>query len=380
MTTFAVPRVIHHGEGSLKNLTGLEGKKAMVVTDEGVMRELGFVDEVVTYLEDGGLEVEVFEGVEPDPSVKTVLAGKQKMLDFEPDWVVALGGGSPMDAAKIMWAFYEHPELEFEDIIEVNSIPKLRNKARFIAIPSTSGTASEITAFSVITDREKKIKYPLVSAEIIPDIAIVDPKVPSTMPKHITANTGMDVLTHAIEAYVSTGATPYTDALALKAIELVFEYLDEAYENGDDLEAREKMHDASTIAGMAFSNSSLGIVHSLAHKIGGELHYTHGLSNAILLPYVIEFNYKAAEDKFKKIEETLGIDNLAAAVRELNQNVGIPAKFKDLEGFDITDEKFEDALTRMPNNAHQDPCTLTNPNEPTVENMKEIYKKGYYGE
>ncbi|SDC47089.1 MULTISPECIES: iron-containing alcohol dehydrogenase [unclassified Candidatus Frackibacter] len=380
MTTFAIPRTVHHGKNSLKELENLEGNKAIIVTDEGTMSKLGFVDKVRKHLKNAGLEVKVFEGVEPDPSVKTVKEGKDIMLDFGPDWIIALGGGSPMDGAKVMWSFYEHPDLKFEDIIEVNSMPKLRNKARFVAIPSTSGTASEITAFAVITDREKKIKYPLVSGEIIPDIAIVDPEIPSTMPKHITANTGMDVLTHAVEAYISTAATDYTDALALKAIDSVFEYLPTAYENGDDLAAREKMHDASTMAGMAFSNASLGIVHSLAHKIGGELHFTHGLSNAILLPYVIEFNYEAAEDKLQKIQDTLGIGCLAEEVHKLNNKVGIPDNFQAIaDKFDVTDEMFEDALSRMPENSHKDPCTLTNPNEPTVEDMKVLYEKAYYG-
>ncbi|SJZ59425.1 iron-containing alcohol dehydrogenase [Selenihalanaerobacter shriftii] len=380
MSTFMLPRIIHHGKDSLQELEEIEGQRAIIVTDEGAMRKFGFIDKIVAHLENAGLEVKVFEGVEPDPSVKTILEGKEIMLDFKPDWIVALGGGSPMDAAKGMWCFYEYPDLEFEDIIEVNSIPKLRNKAKFIAIPSTSGTASEVTAFSVITDTEKKIKYPLVSGELVADIAIVDPEIPSTMPKHITANTGMDVLTHAIEAFVSTGATSYTDALALKAIELVFEYLPKVYKNGDDLEAREMMHDASTIAGMAFSNASLGIVHSLAHKIGGELHFTHGLANAILLPYVIEFNYEAANNKFRIIEESLKVDNLADAVRKLNSKVNIPITFKKISNkFDVTEEMFEDALKRMPKNSHQDPCTLTNPNEPTIEDMKSLYKEAYYG-
>jgi len=342
------------------------------------MRRFGFLDKAQELLSKADIESIIIDGVEPNPSVKTVIKGKEKMLDFEPDWIIAIGGGSALDAAKIMWAFYEHPELDFEDIIEVGSIPELRNKAKFIAIPSTSGTASEITAFSVITDTEKKIKYPIVSPEIIPDVAIVDPQIPATMPSHITANTGMDVMAHAVESLVSTNASDYTDPYAVRAIDLVFKYLPKAVQSGDDMEAREKMHNASTMAGMAFSNSSLGIIHSLAHKIGGELHITHGLANAILLPYVIEYNYEAAKDKFTYIEDFLGIDSLADAISDLNEEVGIPSSFKDIDWLDYDDQDFEEILDRMSKNALEDPCSLTNPEEPTVEDLKEIYKKAYY--
>ncbi|OCL26962.1 butanol dehydrogenase [Orenia metallireducens] len=379
MSTFLLPRNIEFGENALEILKGLEGERAVLVTGGSSMKRFGFLDQAVDYLQEAGIESKIIDGVEPNPSVKTVIKGKEEMLDFKPDWIIAIGGGSALDAAKIMWAFYEHPELEFEDIIKVASMPKLRNKAKFIAIPSTSGTASEITAFSVITDTENKIKYPIVSPEIVPDIAIVDPKIPATMPPHITANTGMDVLAHAVEAFVSTAASDYSDALALKAIEMVFEYLPKAVSNGDDMVAREKMHNASTMAGMAFSNASLGIVHSLAHKIGGELHVTHGLANAILLPYVIEFNYEAAKEKFEVVEKTLGVDSLADAVRNLNKTLDIVPSFKAIDWLDYTEEDFENIVDRMSKNAHQDPCTLTNPQEPTVEDMKKIYVDSFYG-
>ncbi|GAB6099024.1 iron-containing alcohol dehydrogenase [Halanaerocella petrolearia] len=380
MNSFMIPRDVEFGEKTLGYLSELDGERAVLVTGGSSMKRFGFLDEAKDYLAEAGIESRVVDGVEPNPSVETVLRGKRAMLDFEPDWVIAIGGGSALDAAKIMWAFYEHPELEFEDIIEVGSLPELRNKAKFVAIPSTSGTASEITAFSVITDTEKSIKYPIVSPEIIPDVAIVDPEIPATMPDHITANTGMDVLAHAVEAFVSTGASDYTDSLALKAINLVFDYLPKAYENGDDMEAREKMHNASTIAGMAFSNSSLGIVHSLAHKIGGELHITHGLANAILMPYVIEFNYESAKEKFARAEAALGVDNLADAVRELNEELNIPSSFSEIDWMEFTEEDFEEVLDRMSANAKDDPCTLTNPAEPTVEDMKKIYQQAFYGE
>jgi len=378
MKSFMIPHEIQFSEDSLDYLSTLKGDKAVLVTGGSSMRRFGFLDKAQELLSKADIESIIIDGVEPNPSVKTVIKGKEKMLDFEPDWIIAIGGGSALDAAKIMWAFYEHPELDFEDIIEVGSIPELRNKAKFIAIPSTSGTASEITAFSVITDTEKKIKYPIVSPEIIPDVAIVDPQIPATMPSHITANTGMDVMAHAVESLVSTNASDYTDPYAVRAIDLVFKYLPKAVQSGDDMEAREKMHNASTMAGMAFSNSSLGIIHSLAHKIGGELHITHGLANAILLPYVIEYNYEAAKDKFTYIEDFLGIDSLADAISDLNEEVGIPSSFKDIDWLDYDDQDFEEILDRMSKNALEDPCSLTNPEEPTVEDLKEIYKKAYY--
>lgn len=380
MKSFLIPPDIEFEADSLDYLKNLTGERAVLVTGGSSMKRFGFLDKAADYLKEAGIESIVVDGVEPNPSVKTVERGKEAMLDFEPDWVIAIGGGSALDAAKIMWAFYEYPELKFDDIIEVGSIPELRKKAKFIAIPSTSGTASEITAFSVITDTERKIKYPIVSPEIIPDVAIVDPQIPATMPPHITANTGMDVMAHAVESFVSTNASDYTDPLALRAIDLVFKYLPAAVDDGNNLKAREKMHNASTMAGMAFSNASLGIIHSLAHKIGGELHITHGLANAVLLPYVIEFNYEAAKDKFEYVENFLGIDSLADAIRELNEKVGIVPVFKDIDWLDFTAEDFEAILDRMSQNALEDPCTLTNPEKPTVEDMKEIYKKSFYGE
>jgi len=380
MKTFMIPPEIQFSKDSLDYLSSLQGEKAALVTGGSSMKRFGFLDQAKNLLSEAGIESIIIDGVEPNPSVETVNKGKEKMLEFKPDWVIAIGGGSALDAAKIMWAFYEHPDLEFEDIVEVGSIPELRNKAKFIAIPSTSGTASEITAFSVITDTEKKIKYPIVSPEIIPDVAIVDPQIPATMPSHITANTGMDVMAHAVEALVSTNASDYTDPYAVRAIDLVFKYLPKAVENGDDMEAREKMHNASTMAGMAFSNSSLGIIHSLAHKIGGELHVTHGLANAILLPYVIEYNYEAAKEKFEFIEEYLGIDSIVKAIQEINKEIGIPSSFREIDWLECTDQEFEEILDRMGKNALEDPCTLTNPKEPNVEDMKQIYKKSYYGE
>ncbi|QMV16593.1 iron-containing alcohol dehydrogenase [Vibrio spartinae] len=376
---FSVPRDIIYGEGALAELATLKGQKAVIVTGGSSMKKFGFLEQCQDYLSQAGIRSIIIDGVEPNPSVKTVWRGAEAMMSFEPDWIVAIGGGSALDAAKVMWCFYEHPHLKFEDIIEVGSMPALRQKAKFIAIPSTSGTASEITAFSVITDTENHIKYPIVAADMVPDIAILDPKLPETMPAHITANTGMDVLTHAAEALVSIAATSFTDPYSIEAIKLVIDNIETAYKEPDNKEARYNMHNASALAGMAFTNASLGLVHSLAHKIGGEFGVTHGLSNAILLPYIIDFNRQYTA-KYQFAESILGIDNLAQTVRELNKALNIPSCFKDCDEVDFSEEKFIRVLERMSERAYGDPCTLTNPGKPTVEDVKNLYRKSYYGE
>ncbi|QUH27810.1 iron-containing alcohol dehydrogenase [Vallitalea guaymasensis] len=374
---FRVPKDIVFGEGALEYLSTLEGKKATLVTGGSSMKRFGFLDEAKKQLEKAGMEVSIVDGVEPNPSIDTVVRGGKEMAEFKPDWIIAIGGGSALDAAKIMWVYYEYPETKFEDLV-AGKFPRLRTQAKFIAIPSTSGTASEITAFSVITDTENHIKYPLVSYEITPDIALLDAALPAKMPAHITANTGMDVMTHAIEAYVSTAATSYTDPLAMEAIKLVYKQIPVAYAEGSNMKAREDMHNASTLAGMAFTNASLGLVHSLAHKIGGELGITHGLANAILLPYIVEYNMKAT-DKFAEIEKQLEIDDLVAELKELNKKVGIPTTLKEVTEVEMTEEKFNEVLDRMSKNAFADPCTLTNPRQSSAEDVKEIYKVAFYG-
>lgn len=376
-SAFQVPRTIIHGEGALEYLKNLEGKKAVLVTGGSSMKRFGFLDKAKQYLEEGGFEVLIIDGVEPDPSVKTCLEGAKKMEEFEPDWIVPIGGGSAMDAAKAMWIFYEHPGYSFEKLAAFDN-PPLRTKARMACIPSTSGTASEITAFAVITDTEKEIKYPLVTPDFVPDVAICDPVLASKMPPKITAQTGMDVMTHAVEAFVSTNADDYSSPLAIRAIKLVFENLKKAYDNGEDLEAREKMHDASTIAGMAFSNASLGIVHSMAHKIGGIFHLTHGEANAIMLPYIIDYNRKAT-DRYDQIEKILGIDDLAEEIRKLNKAVGLSENIKDGKNTIIEEDKFLEVLDKMSENAFKDACTLTNPRQTSKEDIKKIYEASYYG-
>lgn len=379
MNTFKIPENIYFGEKSMDALKTLKGKKAIIVTGGSSMKKFGFIEQTERILAEGGFETTIFDGVEPNPSVDTVNRGAEAMRAFGADWIVAIGGGSAIDAAKIMWCFYEHPDLTFEDIIPVCSMPELRKKAKFAAIPSTSGTATEITAFSVITDTKKHIKYPIVSPHIVPDVAIVDPALPAKMPPHITVHTGMDVMTHALEAYASTASNDYSDPLAIRAIKLTFENLESAYKDGDDMVARDKMHNASTLAGMAFSNVSLGLCHSLAHKIGGEFGVTHGLANAILLPYVVEYNKKFI-DKFEFLERILNLGSMESALFELNQKLGIPRGFKDITEVEVTEERFMEVLDRMSENAFNDPCTLTNPGEPSVEVVKEIYLNAFRGE
>lgn len=374
---FRVPKDIVFGENALEYLSTLEGKRATLVTGGSSMKKFGFLDEAQKQLQKAGMEVSIIDGVEPNPSIDTVIRGGKELAAFNPDWIVAIGGGSALDAAKIMWVYYEYPDTKFEDLVNFK-FPTLRTKAKMIAVPSTSGTASEITAFSVITDTDNHIKYPLVSYEMTPDIALLDPVIPAKMPPHITANTGMDVMAHAVEAYVSTSATNYTDPLAEEAIRLVFDQLPAAYDNGEDMKAREDMHNASAIAGMAFTNASLGLIHSLAHKIGGEFGITHGLANAILMPYIVEYN-RQATDKVAQIEERLNIPNLSQALRSLNDKLGIPQTLSGVTEVEISEEKFLRVLDRMSENAYNDPCTLTNPRSTSVEDVKKIYTDAFYG-
>ena len=351
------------------------------------MKRFGFLDKIVEYLQEGGMEVKLFEGVEPDPSVTTVMKGAQAMQEFEPDWIVAVGGGSPIDAAKAMWAFYEYPETKFEDLCIPFNFPKLRKKAHFCAIPSTSGTATEVTAFSVITDYDKGIKYPLADFNITPDVAIVDPDLAETMPKKLTAHTGMDAMTHAIEAYVSTLHCNYTDPLALYAIKMISEDLVASY-NGD-MTARDNMHDAQCLAGMAFSNALLGIVHSMAHKTGAAYsggHIVHGCANAMYLPKVIKYNAKEpeAEKRYCEISAFLGleptVEALIAHIDNLNAQLDIPKSIKDYEGGIIDEKEFLEKLEDVSANAVADACTGSNPRKIDPETMAKLLKCCFYDE
>lgn len=399
MSRFTLPRDIYYGANALENLKNLKGSRAVLVLGGGSMKKFGFVDKALGYLKEAGIETRLIENVEPDPSVETVMSSAAVMREFEPDWIISMGGGSPIDAAKAMWAFYEYPETTFEDLITPFSFPELRQKARFCAIPSTSGTATEVTAFSVITDYQKGIKYPIADFEITPDVAIVDPELAHTMPKKLVAHTGMDAMTHAIEAYVSTANCDFTDPLALHAIEMIQADLVGSY-NGD-MDKRDAMHNAQCLAGMAFSNALLGIVHSMAHKTGAAFadygaHIIHGAANAMYLPKVIAYNAKdpTAKARYGVIADKmhLGGENddekvalLIQYLRGMNDDLNIPHcighygpdSYPAEQGF-VPENVFLERLPEIAKNAIADACTGSNPRQPTQEEMEKLLKCCYY--
>ena len=399
MARFTLPRDIYHGKYALDALKTFKGKRAMICVGGGSMKRFGFLDKVEKNLKEAGMEVQLFEGIEPDPSVETVMKGAAAMLEFEPDWIIAIGGGSPIDAAKAMWIKYEYPDITFEDMCKVFGIPSLRKKAHFCAISSTSGTATEVTAFSIITDYQKGIKYPIADFEITPDVAIVDPELAETMPQKLVAHTGMDAMTHAIEAYVSTANCDFTDPLALHAIKMIQNDLVGSY-NGD-MEKRDAMHNAQCLAGMAFSNALLGIVHSMAHKTGAAFadygaHIIHGAANAMYLPKVIAFNAKdeTAKERYGVIADFMGLggDTLDEKVtllinylRKMNDDLNIPHCIKHYgadsypaeQGF-VPENVFLERLPEIAANAILDACTGSNPRQPSQEEMEKLLKCCYY--
>ena len=396
---FTLPRDLYHGKGSLEVLKTFKGKRAVICTGGGSMKKFGFIDLATKYLNEAGMEVALIEGIEPDPSVETVMAGAAKMLEFQPDWIIAIGGGSPIDAAKAMWIKYEYPETTFEDMCKVFGLPTLRTKAKFCAIPSTSGTATEVTAFSIITDYSKGVKYPIADFEITPDVAIVDSDLAETMPKKLVAHTGMDAMTHAVEAYVSTCNCDYTDPLALHAIKMIKNDLVVSY-NGD-MEARARMHNAQCLAGMSFSNALLGIVHSMAHKTGAAFeqygaHIIHGAANAMYLPKVIAFNAKneTAKKRYGEIADHIGLGGtnddekvalLISFLRGMSKELNIPHCIKNYgadsypceQGF-VPEEVFLEKLPEIAALAIGDACTGSNPRIPTQEEMEKLLKCCYY--
>ena len=409
MQWFKVPEKIYFEAGSIAYLEKMPDiERAFIVTDPGMVK-FGYVDKILYHIRKRANHVhcEIFSEVESDPSFDTVNRGLELMNNFKPDVIIALGGGSAIDAAKGMWLFYEHPDadpeglkLKFMDIRKrTYKFPKLGVKAKMVAIPTTSGTGSEVTSFAVLTDKVKNKKYPLADYELTPDVAIVDPDLVMSLPKSITADTGMDVLTHAIESYVSNMASDYTDGLAEKAAELVVQYLIEAYEHGDNKVAREKMHNASTIAGMAFTNAFLGINHSLAHNIGGEFHLAHGRINAILLPYVIRYNaskptkfvsfpkyeYFIADQKYADLSRRMnfpaytneeGVNSLIEEIKKLNADLGIPSSFKE-QGVD--EQEWLAKVDLLAERSFEDQCTTANPRLPLVSELKQILIDSYYG-
>ena len=398
MGRFTNPRDLYFGEGARHEVKNLKGKRAVIVSGGSSMRRGGFLDDIENDLKSAGFEVAHIEGVESDPSVETVMSGAAKMSEFQPDWIIAIGGGSPIDAAKAMWIKYEYPETTFEDMCKVFGLPELRTKAHFCAISSTSGTATEVTAFSIITDYQKGVKYPLADFQITPDVAIVDPELTYGMPVKLVAHTGMDALTHAIEAYVSTVASMYTDGDALHAIREIVEWLPKSYKG--DKEARQHMHDAQCIAGIAFSSGLLGIVHSMAHKTGAAFsggHIIHGCANAMYLGKVIQFNARDERAKARyafiakeilhlegNTEDEL-VEALVQKIRDINDALNIPQGIKNYgEGgtkseTSIIDEKeFFEKAPEVARLAIEDACTLSNPRKPTQEEMEQLLKCVYF--
>ena len=408
MQWFKIPAKIYFERNSIEYLHQMkEMKKALIVTDRSMVT-LGYVQKVIDQLQLRSPEVpyQLFCDVEPDPSIQTVLKGVELMRSFEPDTIIALGGGSSMDAAKGIWLFYEHPDVNFNDLKQkfmdirkrAFQYPELGKKAKLVCIPTTSGTGSEVTPFAVITDKTENKKYPLTDYSLTPTVAIIDPEFVMTLPKSVTADTGMDVLTHATEAYVSTLANDFTDGLAIQAIKLVFQYLERSYKFGaNDPEAREKMHSASTLSGMAFANAFLGMNHSMDHKVGAEFHVPHGRANAILLPYTIryngqkpqklstwpKYNYFKADERYAEIARILGlpcatieegVESYAKACGELGRKVGIKMNFES-QGLDR--EAWMNATEKLAYLAYEDQCSPANPRVPMVADMQKILIDAY---
>ncbi|WEG73440.1 bifunctional acetaldehyde-CoA/alcohol dehydrogenase [Vagococcus intermedius] len=405
MQWFKLPPKIYFEKNSLNYLEEMaDVERVFLVCDEGMVK-FGYADRVIETLRKrkNTVQIEVFSDVEPDPSSNTVYAGTKRMVSFQPDTVIALGGGSAMDAAKGMWMFFEHPDTEFfgakQKFLDIRKraykIPTAE-KAKFVCIPTTSGTGSEVTPFAVITDSETGVKYPLADYALTPDVAIIDPQFVMSVPKSVTADTGMDVLTHALESYVSVMASDYTRGLSLQAIKLVFENLEASCDHPNE-ENREKMHNASALAGMAFANAFLGISHSIAHKCGGEFHIPHGRTNAILLPHVIRYNakdpskhamfpkydYFRADQDYADVAKFLGlsgnttaelVESLAKAVSDLGKRVGIEMSFK-AQG--VTKDHLDSKVDRLAELAYEDQCTTANPKEPLISELKEIIIQAY---
>jgi alcohol dehydrogenase class IV len=366
----------------LKQLKGY--KRAFIVTG-GVIPKIGLLDKLAGILKEAGMEIASYIDVEPDPSVETVMRGKERMLEFGPDIIVAIGGGSAIDAAKAMYVFYERPDLTFEDIKEPGSVPRLRSKAIFVAIPSTSGTASEVTSFAVITDTQTKVKYPISDHDLTPDIAILDSEITATMPPVLVAHTGLDALTHAVEAYVAKSRSSFTNPLAIHSIAMIYGYLKESFDG--DIDARGEMHVAQCIAGMAFTNAQLGITHSLAHKVGGPFHLPHGLCNAILMPYVIRYNQKddAALRHYANIARRLGLtgltekiqaNSLIEGIQNLTRSLDVPLSFEEAG---VREFVFSMEKRNIAEEAFRDPCTLFNPRETSVDDLEKILECAFYG-
>lgn len=383
MQRFTIPRDLYFGDDAIQELKNVKGKKAIIVIGSERLIKDGTIPKIQGLLNEANIESTVLSGIENDPSVETVMNGVKKFNEFNPDLIIGVGGGSPIDAAKAMWIFYEYPELTFEEAAKPFSLPELRQKAKFIAIPTTSGTGTEVTSFSVITNEKTGIKYPIADYNITPDMAIVDTSLVKSLSKTLVANTGMDALTHAFEAYVSTVRNPITDGLAMKSIEMVVENILNSY-NGDE-KARGDMHIAQCLAGMSFSNAILGIVHSMAHKTGKIFKIDHGCANALYLPYVIQFNAKVAGEIYADIAKRLGlkgnstdelVNSLVEMVKDFRVKMNMPGTLKE---YGIDEEFFKANVAEISKHTVGDPCTGTNPREVSVEEMIKIFEATYYG-
>ena len=383
MWEFTCPRTIVMGDDALEYLATIEGKRALIVTDKGV-RSLGIVDRVAKYLRDAGLEVEIYDEVEREPSKQNILRGVEVARRFQPDWFVGLGGGSCMDAAKAIWVLYERPDLSIEEITPLMPLG-LRKKARLICIPTTSGTGSDATWAVVITDAEAKRKMELASKEVVSDISILDHTLAKTMPPQLTASTGLDALTQGIEAYIAKWHNDFSDALAIWSVKLAYEYLPRAYRNPDDMEAREKMHHVATMSGIAFSNSQICSVHALGHAIGAVFKIPHGVSVAVFLPYVLEYNLKHALSRIADLARIVGIagesDKEVAKkfiedLRNFIKSLGVPTTLAELG---ISREQLEEKLEELVDKAVESTGTIANPRTPTREDYKRIILYAYEG-
>jgi alcohol dehydrogenase class IV len=382
MWYFDSPSVVF-GEGALAHLQQIEGRRALIVSDENLVA-LGFAKAAQDYLDQAGMESAVFSEVEPDPSLETVIRGAQTMADYKPDWIVGLGGGSCMDAAKAMWVLYERPDLKPEAINPVETLG-LRQKARLIAIPTTAGTGAEVTWMIVLTDTVEERKLGLGSRENLPDIAIVDPSLSKGMPPRLTSDTGLDALTHAVEGYVSTWGNDFSDGLCLKATDLVFRYLPRAYEDGGDQEARERMANAATLAGLGFGNSMAGLAHSMGHALGGVLHTPHGRAVGLFLPYTIEYAASENPGRYPEIARYLGLParteaeaarNLVRAIRGLFERLEQPLSLRELG---IDRETLQGRMDKLIENAENEATTVVHPRIPSAEELETLFTYAYEG-
>ncbi|PYZ92281.1 butanol dehydrogenase [Salipaludibacillus keqinensis] len=383
MSRFTIPRDIYFEENALEVLRSFEGKKAALIIGGGSVKRNGNLTRIQEHLAAANIETEVLEGYNTEPTSEMVKKGAKDLESFQPDWIIGIGGGSAMDAAKAIWLFYEHPDLSFEDATKPFELPRLRTKAKFAGIPTTSGSGSEVSNLSVVADEKTNIKYPLADFELTPDIAIIDPIMIENLPKHIAAYTGMDAFTHTIESYVAKPRTVYTNILAIGSAEVIKDNLLASYQG--DQEAAKQMHSIQAMAGMAFANAVLGNVHSLAHKSGPTFDIPHGYANAIYLPYVIQFNRAVVEDRFADLARRLKLegetdaeltDALVEYIYQLNKDLGLATT---LQEFGVSEEDFNEHLDTMAKNALEDPCTGTNPRETSFEQMKDLYKASYYG-